>query len=447
MNPDPLVQLRDWSLVRRTAVGDVSILEDIDLDIRPGQWLAVLGANGSGKSSLLKYLASDESPVADSAAIMFQDPDDQIFAASVERELALGRPPVKTGVNLAEFGLAGLELKDPRLLSAGQKQRLVLAVALSLEPGLLLCDEPTSLQDPQQSIWVLDCLKKWLTETGGSLVTATCDRAEALRADWLIVLDEGKISCQGPAADLLETPHVIALLGRETRFDASEIQQWKTGGRPTLELKNLKCRFEKTGLGFEAVNLTAGAGQRIGITGPNGCGKSTLLAVCAGARRPDGGTVSLGGRHLYGGKSRDLEHGGAMIAPQFPEYLFTRATVGEEISLDPVLAGRDATEFLAHLGLGEELLTRNPHDLSSGQRRRLALGLVLHSRRPVLLLDEPTAALDLQGRQMVLELLDRIPAETTLLIASHDAAFLRAAGCRPVELRSHGLIDPGESVT
>ena len=182
MTPDPVLSLRDWSLERRVGSGTRTILSGLDLDIVPGQWTAVLGANGSGKSSLLKYLASEESPLSVTAAIMFQDPDEQLFAASVARELTLGRRDLDPEPLLVEYGLPGTATRDPRLLSAGQKQRLALAVAAVQEPEVLLCDEPTALQDSTQAAWVLGQLDRWRTRTGGALVTATCDRAEAERA-------------------------------------------------------------------------------------------------------------------------------------------------------------------------------------------------------------------------------------------------------------------------
>ncbi|MBE0564318.1 MAG: ATP-binding cassette domain-containing protein, partial [Krumholzibacteria bacterium] len=161
MPAEPLVSLRDWTLQREGPQGLRPILAGIDLDVRPGEWLALLGANGSGKSSLLKWLASDDSPAGDRAAIVFQDPDDQLVAATVARELALGRAGLDTAAAAAAFGLAGLEDLDPRVLAAGQKQRLALAVALGGEPELLLCDEPTALQDEAQAAWVLDRLDAW----------------------------------------------------------------------------------------------------------------------------------------------------------------------------------------------------------------------------------------------------------------------------------------------
>jgi energy-coupling factor transporter ATP-binding protein EcfA2 len=441
--PDPLLKLRDWSLSRRTSAGDVPILQHISLDIRPRQWLAVLGANGSGKSSLLKYLASDESPMATSAAIMFQDPDDQIFAASVERELALGRTGLDGAAVIREFDLAGLDEMDPRLLSAGQKQRLVLAVSLAAAPTVLLCDEPTALQDPDQSLWVLDRLGQWLAASGGALVTATCDRREASLADWLVVLRDGRILNQGPTADLLDTPEVVELLGTGRMPEAPSPSFGGTVARPLLEIRDLGFDFPGPGQGFRKVNLALGPGQKLGITGPNGCGKSTLMAACAGVRRPDRGSVHLGGRPLFQGRGRDLGHGVAMLAPQFPEYLFTRSTVAGEIGLDPVLAEQEPGEFLEQLGLSATLADRNPHDLSSGQRRRLALGLVLLSRRRVLLLDEPTAALDRAGRHLVLDLLAAVDSDSAVLVVSHDLPFLHEAGFPVAVLGPEGLEGSG----
>ena len=191
------------------------------------------------------------------------------------------------------------------------------------------------------------------------------------------------------------------------------------------------------------VNLEVRKGEVLAIVGKSGCGKSTLLSACAGMRRPDQGSVSLQGRTLYMRKDRELDHGLAMISPQFPEYMFTCSTVQEEIRLDPNLASRDTEEFLAGLELPQSLAKRNPHDLSSGQRRRLALGMVLWSGRSVILLDEPTAALDRSGRTLVLEMLDQVSARTALVIASHDQEFLEAAGCRVMTLGSRGLTASG----
>lgn len=440
MSPDnkPLLSLRGWSLDRHSSAGARTVLENIDLDLHAGRWLAVIGANGSGKSSLLKYLASEDSPLADQAAIMFQDPDDQVFATGVDREITLGREGRDPEAVRLEFGLAGLGEMNPRLLSAGQKQRLVLAVALGDAPQVLLCDEPTSLQDPVQADWVLDRLDQWRHETGGALVTATCDRAEAARADEIMVLAAGRVLVHGPAAELLDDPRVVELLGAVSAPCETPPVIGDPNREPVLTLSEIGCDFTSGG-GFSEANLTVRPGDRWGLMGVNGCGKSTLLALCAGARRPERGEVVLGGQRLYRKSGLDLDHGQALLAPQFPEYLFTRSDVASEIKLDPALADQPVSAWLEALGLAAEISASNPHDLSSGQRRRLALGLILHSNRPLILLDEPTAALDAEGKARVLGLLDQLPVETALVIASHDQEFLSRAGCRVCEVRPEGL--------
>lgn len=427
MPTEALVSLRRWSLRRHGAGATRTLLDGIDLEVPAGSWVALLGTNGSGKSSLLKWLASDESPVGHRSAIMFQDPDDQLVAPTVGGELGLGRPGLDAARAAAGVGLEGLLDLDPRLLGAGQKQRLVLAVAEGGDPDLLLCDEPTALQDGPQAAWVLDRLDAWRRGPGRALVTATCDPAEAARADHLVVLDGGRIAVQGAAADLLADPRVTALL--EPGFRPGPVRSG--AGEPVLTASGIAFRFAGGG-GCGPLDLAARPGERVGLVGPNGSGKSSILAALAGLRTADRGEIRVAGRRLAAGGGPDLGHGLVMLAPQFPEYAFCRPTVAREMALDPALAGLEPGAWLAGLGLPADAAVANPHDLSTGQRRRLALGLALESRRALILLDEPTAALDAAGRRLVLELLDRAPASSALVIASHDRAFLEAAGCRIV---------------
>ncbi len=448
VDPTPLLDLRHFTLERRVPGGAVTILKDIDLCLESGQWLAVMGANGSGKSSLLKYLAGEDSPLEVTVSYMAQDPDEQIVAGTVAAEIVLGHEDFDPGAVLIEFGLEDVADLDPQLLSAGQKQRLNLAVATGTRPQVMLCDEPTSLQDETQSRWVLNKLDKWRQHPGRCLVTATCDRCEAERADWLVVLHEGRVSVQGPSRDLLHTPAVEELLTGFPEPGRMVPHRTTVTEPPVLTLQGVGCDLLGPGGGFAEVDLAVAPGQRVGITGVNGCGKSTLLAVCAGLRAPDMGKVVVADRVLYASCSQDLDHGLAMLAPQFPEYMFCRTTVTGELDLGPMPPGMDVGLFLAALGLDSGIVGRNPHDLSSGQRRRLAVGMVARSGRPLLLLDEPTAALDRQGRQQIFDILDGVGPQGALIIASHDESFLMALGCRifklcPGGLQENGLAAPG----
>ena len=435
---EPLLALAGWSLSQRRPEGPEPLLAEVNLTLRRGEWIAVAGANGSGKSSLLTWLAGAGSPLRVPTALLPQDPDDQFVAATVAGELALGR--IGEVQAPAGFGLSSLMDQDPRLLSAGQKQRLALALALGTRPGVLLCDEPTALQDAGQAAWVLDRLDAWRRETGGAVLSATCDRREAERADELIILDRGRMAAHGAPARLLAEPRWQVLFADEQTpmmRDPAGIAGQPRGGEPLLSLRGVGCRFG-TG-GFSGVDLDLGPGSRLGLCGDNGCGKSTLLAVCAGARRPDAGEVRLGGHRLYGRRGLDTGHGRALLAPQFPEYLFSRSTVAQELAVDPVLAAMDVTGFLEALGLPAMAAGRHPRDLSCGQRRRLALGLVLRSGRPLLLLDEPTVALDGPGRRLVAQLMAEVPETAAVVVASHDHRFLERIGCEVRRLEAGGL--------
>ena len=409
----------------------MAVLQGLDLVLARGERLALLGGNGSGKSSLLRYLATPGTLPGVRVGLVFQDPDEQLLAGSVVEELTLGRPSLAAAPLLREFGLADRAALDPHVLSAGEKQRLQLAVVLAGEPDLLLLDEPTSLQDEAQTAWIRDRLSAW----PGAMIWATQRVDEAGLCPRALVLRDGRPTHDGPTARVLASPEAVALL----RSDLSPLAPASAAaaidrGRPmVVELVEVSCRFGEAD-GLRGVDLAVRAGDRLGITGPNGCGKSTLLSVLAGLRRPDVGAVRLCGRPLYGRGPRDLDHGLAALAPQFPEYLFCRSDVAAEIRLDAHLRGEPPGAFLDRLGLPPDLARRHPHDLSGGQKRRLALGLALLGGRPLILLDEPTAALDAEARSLVAGMVATAPPGAALVIASHDHGFLTACGCRVLRL-------------
>jgi energy-coupling factor transporter ATP-binding protein EcfA2 len=451
---DTLLRLRDWTLVRETPAGPVTLLRDVDLTIDRGEWVGVLGPNGSGKTSLLRFLASEESPLTEPVGLVFQDPEEQIVAATVAEELSLGRPGLPLADWLAAYGLLEVADRDPRLLSAGQKQRLAVAVAEAGAPGVMLCDEPTTLQDAEQADWLLRRIRSWRSACRGTVLWATQNPAEAARCDRLLIFNGGRLAADTTPAELWLRPAWLRLLA----WPFQEAPAGGAAGRPSVSRPTRPCppsmrgidgavavwqgvgqRFGRRDWLFRGVDLVIEAGRRVGLTGRNGSGKSTLLALAAGLKAPAEGRCLLRDRLLYRRRETDLDHGLALLAPQFPEYLFTRATVAAEIALDPVLARQGVGFVLEAAGLPVAFAQRNPHELSSGEKRRLALAMVVLSPRPLLLLDEPVAGLDREGRGRITELLGRLPAETAVVIASHDRSFLSDCGCDLYELTATGL--------
>lgn len=421
-----LVALSGLCLERDGPDGPLRVLDGVDLRLAAGERLALVGGNGSGKSSLLRHLAAPGVLVGLRAGLVFQDPDEQLVAATVDAEFRLGGAGRTDPGLLGAYGLAGRGADDPRLLSAGQKQRLQLALVLGARPGLLLLDEPTSLQDPDQAAWLRDRLSAWT----GAVIWATQKREEIALCDRALVLDQGRPVVEGPIAEVLADPRCADRLDPDY---PRRVEEAVGAGEPVCTVEDAAFRFGDGRL-LGPISLQLRPGDRLGVTGPNGCGKSTLLAALAGLRRPDAGSLRLGARLLYRGHESDLDHGLAALAPQFPEYLFTGRTVTAEIAVDPRLAGQDPAAFLARLGLPADLARRNPHDLSGGQKRRLALGLALAADRTLVLLDEPTAALDAAGRARVAALVRAAPPSCAVVVASHDRSFLAACGCRVRDL-------------
>ncbi len=210
----------------------VSALAATDLVVRPGSFMAVLGANGSGKSTLAKMLngllfATNGEVWIDgrridrghndlfarrTVGLVFQNPDNQLVANVVEDDVAFG--PENLGLDRAEIrrrvdrsleavGLPDLARQDPHRLSAGQRQRVALAGALAMEPRFLVLDEPTSLLDPEGRRDILAVLAELRERQSVGMVYITHIVEEAVAADTVLVLDKGRIIATGPPRELL----------------------------------------------------------------------------------------------------------------------------------------------------------------------------------------------------------------------------------------------------
>lgn len=218
-------------------------VRDVSLCVGPSEYVAVLGANGSGKSTLVRMIngilvptegtvtvedldVSDETSiraVRERVAVVFQNPDDQIVATSVEDDVAFG--PENLGLSredirervasaLSAVGLTGLERREPHLLSGGQKQRLAIAGALAMNPRYLVLDEPTSMLDPMGRSEVLAVLSG-VVASGRAVVHVTHDLSEALRASRALVMHEGRVVFDGAPGALLGMAEELSLWALE----------------------------------------------------------------------------------------------------------------------------------------------------------------------------------------------------------------------------------------
>ena len=236
--------------------GTVRAINGVDLQVEPGQFIAVLGHNGSGKSTLAKHLnallfptegavwvdgmsTKDEKnlwEIRRVAGMVFQNPDNQIIAQVVEEDVGFG--PENMGVpteeiwtrveqSLAAVGMLEHRKKSPNRLSGGQKQRVSIAGVIAMEPKCIIFDEPTAMLDPNGRKEVIKAAKKLNREKGITIILITHYMEEAIDADVIFVMDKGEVAMQGTPREIfsqvermqelqLDVPQVT-LLGHELR--------------------------------------------------------------------------------------------------------------------------------------------------------------------------------------------------------------------------------------
>ena len=283
----PFIRIRNLKYTYNLSAGDEGksswALHNVSLDIEKGEYVAVIGANGSGKSTLLRHLngllvpadgdvwvnawnTRDEQRVRDirsTVGMVFQSPDAQIVATVVEEDVAFG--PENLGVPrdelqkrvkqaLKQVGLEELRERPTQALSAGQKQLLAIASALSMHPDCLVLDEATASLDPQSRTRVLQTMKS-LNESGITVITATHRMEEAALAKRIIVLQKGEIQLQGNPRQVFEQPDILRKLKLDipepmkiARFIASSVHDFKTDLLTVDELVDAVLAYQGMGV-------------------------------------------------------------------------------------------------------------------------------------------------------------------------------------------------------
>ena len=223
----------------------VPVLKGIDLEIKRGEFLAVLGHNGSGKSTLAKHLnailtptsgqvlvegidTSDESRLYDirqRVGMVFQNPDNQMVANIVEEDVAFApenlgvpREEIRRRVDdaLAAVNMTRFIKHAPHMLSGGQKQRIAIAGVLAMQPDVLVLDEPTAMLDPSGRKEILEAVKKLNKERGMTVVLITHYMDEAVQADRVVVIDHGTIQMEGLPKEGFPRVQELKALGLDT---------------------------------------------------------------------------------------------------------------------------------------------------------------------------------------------------------------------------------------
>ncbi|CAN5513493.1 ATP-binding cassette domain-containing protein [soil metagenome] len=477
------IRARGWGW--RHAGRRAPALHDLDLYVRQGERVLLLGPSGSGKSTLLAALAGvlgDDGPSGDGestgtlavdgrdpraargvAGLVLQDPDSQVIMARVGDDVAfgcenLGVPREELWLRVREaLDAVGLDVPlghPTEALSGGQKQRLALAGSLAMRPGLLLLDEPTANIDPDGVLEVRDAVASVLARTGATAVIVehrveawldVVNRIVVLSADGAVVADGAPrevLAAQGAAL----TAAGVWVPGREP--GVLRLSGPAPDSRPGLLVGDaLRIGREPRHPLPGVLDLQLAAGSVLALTGPNGAGKTTLALTLGGLLAPVAGEVRATPELAAGADVRPIRWRSRELLTrigtvfQTPEHQFLATTVRDELAIGPralQLPERESAsrvdELLERLGLAA-LAGANPFTLSGGQKRRLSVAAVLASQPRVLVLDEPTFGQDAVTWAALVTLLEELRASGTAIVAAtHDRRFVDAIGAREFAL-------------
>jgi peptide/nickel transport system ATP-binding protein len=459
-------------------------LSDVSLTIASNEILCVVGESGSGKSmmanAIMRLLSNDVT--IDGGRVMFEGKDlasatpaemRQVRGAGIAmifQEPMTALNPLRTiGDQIAEMFsihtelskseiadkvqalLADVRIPDPKVaakaypheLSGGQRQRAMIAMALALDPKLLIADEPTTALDVTTQAQILKLIRDLQQRRKAAVLFITHDFGVVAEiADRVVVMQHGTIVEQGATADVLNTPQhaytrqLIAAvppltappprpLSNETILTISNVSKtYRTGG--------FLGRGARVTPAVKDVTLTLPKGATLGIVGESGSGKSTLARCIVRLVDPDSGSIVLEGKDWAKLSREEVRRETRHIQMVFQDpfaSLNPRRKAVDLVAQGPIVHGTpraqaiaDAKELFALVGLDPSAGDRYPHEFSGGQRQRIGLARALALKPDVLVADEPVSALDVSVQAQVLKLLADLRRRLGLSIVfiTHD---------------------------
>ena len=495
-------------------------LKEISLQIEKGDFLAVVGNNGCGKSTLCKALngliphfitgtmegsvrvegldtrESDVGVLAQKVGYVYQDFENQIVRPTVLDDasyaclnyafpdyLARGRTALR------QCGLEGREEEYVWQLSGGQTHLLALAGAVSLQPDILILDEPIAQLDPMHADRIYEVLRD-LNENHGKTILVIEHHTEYI-ADYckhVMLMRDGQVRWILPTENALQRveeleecnifpPQVTQAahrLRRAGRLPAGiPLPTTVEGGKtafaglhyisrerpaPAVPDGESAVSFQDVSLAyrsvkgephtvFDGLNLNIRKGEKVALIGSNGAGKSTLMKLMVGLLRPNGGTVSLFGEAIGDKKAEDLSRQISLVY-QNPEEMFIKDSIRADIAYAMEVRNipeweKRTAELLERFRLSE-LADRDGRLMSGGQMRRASLAIGIALNPGILLLDEPTANLDIATRREIMAVLsDMEDIIQTAVIATHDMQLVCQWAERIIVLRGGRVVADG----
>jgi peptide/nickel transport system ATP-binding protein len=491
MKLSPILTVTNLVISTSIESKDVNLVNDLTFELFPGEILSIVGESGSGKSitaksilgllpknfsvsGKIKYYERDLVPCHERVMIgirghkiglVFQEPMTALNPVlSVGEQLTesliiSGKANSRVAYDLALEMLNRVGIPHPKdrmkqfphEFSGGMRQRILIAMAMLLEPNLLIADEPTTALDVTIQAQILDLLSELVEENKMSMILITHDMGVvAQTADRVLVMKEGKKVEEGPVEEIFansKADYTNQLLASVPKLTSHSPSQDFSPNFNLISIENLSKSFTKntffsnkklTVNALEDINLQIGYGEVVSLVGESGSGKSTLGRILLKLTNPDSGTIKFDGLNFLSNKSADLKKFRSTIQIIFQDpysSLDPKRTIGYSISEPLVIQNRlskkviddKVFDLLKSVGLDPNSAKRYPHEFSGGQRQRIAIARAISTEPKVIVADEPTSALDVTVQAQILELLLKLKKEKKIsfLFISHDLAVVQ----------------------
>ncbi|RWP87016.1 MAG: ABC transporter ATP-binding protein [Mesorhizobium sp.] len=512
----PVLDIANLCVSVRGEDGEREVVSDLSITLSRGETLCIAGESGSGKSmtalAIMQLLPQPSARISsgkihlgdtdlttlderrmrrirgDHIAMIFQEPMTSLnpvlsigrqLTESIEAHTSLSQGEARQraieALKAVRISEAESRLKQfPHELSGGMRQRVMIAMALALEPDVLIADEPTTALDVTVQGEVLELLRDLQRQHGTSVILITHDMGVvAEMADRVIIMRHGRMVEEGKTADIFARPqadYTRELLAAVPRIGSGIGRQKSRDAETAMpanvaEVNDLHVRFDLHGGFFgrvtrrvhavEGVSFSIAPNETLALVGESGCGKSTTAKALAGLVPYSGGVV-IGGRNLSGlgrDERKAVRRDVQMIFQDPYASLDPRMRVGdlvaEPLLIHGIASKQERSDRVAALfervGLSADQMELYPHEFSGGQRQRVCIARALALRPKLIIADESVSALDVSVQARVLDLLKELQREfgVAYLFISHDMAVVENISDRVAVMYLGQIVEMG----
>ncbi|MDG6917333.1 MAG: ABC transporter ATP-binding protein [Nitrososphaerota archaeon] len=441
-------------------------LQDVNIKVEKGEFILLAGQSGCGKSTLVKclngliphrYVGRYAGEVKISGQIVaesnllelglrvgtvMQEVEKQVVSPIVEDEIAFGPSNLALPRDVIEekvlqaastLGLEELRQRSTYALSGGQRQRVAIADIVSMEPSVVLFDEPLANLD-SEGIEMMQGVFRTMSRSGKTVLVAEHRTEEVLKAgpSRVVVMAAGRIAADSrdPAvltefADVLKVPAEYLIHGGPRHHLPGRGRLTMAAGEPIVKCTDLAVEYPGGARALDGVSLEIRRGERIALLGNNGAGKSTLALTLTGIIKPTSGAIYVGGKDSKGLAVSDIAKTIAVVF-QSPFLMLFSRTVREELLFGPknIGTGKEEIERIVPEAAREcgvdHLLDGSPFATSFGEKKRVCVASVLAMQPECVILDEPTAGQDYANCTHFMDFIDSVQSAKSFVVITHD---------------------------